>query len=100
MQKEKVYISALGWVIRRNPRGQETFCGFSSCNSYELFVISCPNTSKRLFSIVVSFDNGDVKMVTFFFFFEETVLNVPFSPLYYKFYYDLFVWIPEISVFV
>ena len=65
----------------------------------ELFVISCPNTSKRLFSIVVSFDNGDVKMVTFFFF-EETVLNVPFSPLYYKFYYNLFVWIPEIPVVV
>ena len=49
---------------------------------------------------MVSFDNGDVKMVTFFFFFEETVLNVYFSPLYYKFYYDLFIWIPEISVVV
>ena len=36
----------------------------------------------------------------YFFFFEETVLNVPFSPLYYKFYYDLFVWIPEIPVVV
>ena len=47
---------------------------------------------------MVSFDNGDVKVVTLFF--EETVLNVHFGPLYYKFYYDLFVWIPEISVVV
>ena len=35
MQKEEVYISALGWVIRMNPKGQETFYGLLSYNSYE-----------------------------------------------------------------